>query len=153
MKQSHNYQNYISNGVAASKVAVASVTVDSDMLMHMSDGDIKDYVYETLRSQLSNHMVKDIEKNMTIEESKNLYNNTTTYTGVVDASKVYNNTLTVSANGISGSSISQVLTSPVQQNLRVVEYTKGGKTSRVELQFYDESNDDWIKVPRIQIEE
>ncbi len=121
--------------------------------MHMSDGDVKDYVYETLRSQLSNHMVKDIEKNMTIEESKNLYNNTTTYTGVVDASKVYNNTLTVSANGITGSSISQVLTSPVQQNLRVVEYTKGGKTSRVELQFYDESNDDWVKVPRIQIEE
>lgn len=152
MKQFHSYPNYISSGVAASKVAVASVTVGDDMIMHMSDCDIKDYVYESLRSQLSNHIVKDIEKNMTIEKKTNAHNATTTYTGVIDASNI-SNTLTISANGISGSSISQVLTSPVQQNLRVVEYTKGGKISRVELQFYDESNDDWIKVPRIQIEE
>jgi hypothetical protein len=35
----------------------------------------------------------------------------------------------------------------------VVEYTKNGKVTRVELQKYDEEGDEWFKIPRIQIEE
>jgi hypothetical protein len=37
--------------------------------------------------------------------------------------------------------------------LRVVEFTKDDKVTRVELQRYDEQSRDWVKIPRVKIEE
>lgn len=136
----------------------ASVEI-ADYLISSSDADdIKEFVYTKLAHQLGITLTADIRKNMIIKETVNPNNNSRTYTGSINAS-VYSasvssspNTITISAasNGISGSMLPY---SPVQKNLRVVEYTKSGKVTRVELQFYDETTDDWIKIPRIQLEE
>ena len=41
----------------------------------------------------------------------------------------------------------------VLKDLRVVEYTKNGKITRVELQRLNRDCDTWVKIPRIKIEE
>ena len=86
---------------------------------------------------------------MTIDKTQDVLTGTITYTGSVHTSS---NTISVSPTY--NATVSNGTTSPyVQINLRVVEYTKNGKVTRVELQKYDESNDDWLKIPRLQIEE
>lgn len=131
----------------------ASTTISRDLLVESGSSEIKDYVYKELRSQLGSALIKDLEKHMNIKETRDALTDTVTYTAIVDPYTAYNtssNTITVAGyNGVIGSS----MITPVQKNLRVVEYTKSGKITRVELQFYDEHSDDWIKVPRIQLEE
>jgi hypothetical protein len=57
-----------------------------------------------------------------------------------------------SSNVLSGSSQNYTF-EDVLKDLRVVEYTKNGKITRVELQRLDRKNDTWVKIPRIKIEE
>ena len=130
----------------------ASVTIASQLLMQSGSSEVRDYVYKELQSQLGSALTQDLEKHMNIKETRDALTDTITYTATVDpnAYQTSLNTITVAGyNGVVGTSH----ISPVQKNLRVVEYTKSGKITRVELQFYDETSDDWIKVPRIQLEE
>lgn len=131
----------------ANKLA-ATITVDNYMLVHMDDDEVEDYVHTKLRNLISNEVMKHVD----IATTKNLDSNTFTATlpignaatsGVIVGSSVgYNGTFT--NNHVSG-----IITK--RPELRVMEYTKNGKVTRVELQYYD--GDDWIKVPRHQLEE
>ena len=62
---------------------------------------------------------------------------------------------TVTPSNISSSSITITSSSVIDvlQDLRVVEYTKNGKITRVELQRLNRDHDTWVKIPRIKIEE
>jgi len=133
----------------------ASVSIDRSILLNMDQDEIEEFVYSKLAMKLGMSLYTDIRKHMKIKESVDHIHDIKTFTGTIDASTYANvgtsiNTITVSSNGISGSMLPNM---PVQKNLRVVEYTKSGKVSRVELQFYDPNADDWFKVPRIQLEE
>ena len=57
-----------------------------------------------------------------------------------------------SSNILSGTSKNYTF-EDVLKDLRVVEYTKNGKITRVELQRLDRKNDTWVKIPRIKLEE
>lgn len=120
----------------------AAITLTHEASLHMDQDELKNYVLYSLAKNIS----REVTKIMTIDKSEDILSGTITYTGSVHTSP---NTVTIStmagSNG-TASAYSQI-------NLRVVEYTKAGKVTRVELQRYDESNDDWHKIPRIQIEE
>lgn len=58
----------------------------------------------------------------------------------------------ISSNILSGTSENYTF-EDVLKDLRVVEYTKNGKITRVELQRLDRKNDTWVKIPRIKLEE
>ena len=123
----------------------AAIQIPSHMTLHMKQDELQDYVLSSLASSIS----KEVTKVMTIDKTQDVLTGTITYTGSVHTSS---NTISVSPTY--NATVSNGTTSPyVQINLRVVEYTKNGKVTRVELQKYDESNDDWLKIPRIQIEE
>ena len=123
----------------------AAITLTHEASLHMNQDELQDYVL----SSLANSISKEVTKVMTIDKTQDVLSGTITYTGSVHTSS---NTISVSPTY--NATVSNGTTSPyVQINLRVVEYTKAGKVTRVELQRYDESNDDWYKIPRIQIEE
>ena len=67
---------------------------------------------------------------------------TITYIGAIGSNA---NTITVSPGQLVGNSytVSDSSNTYSQIILRVVEYTKDGKVTRVELQQYDDSKDDW----------
>ena len=121
----------------------ASINVHADLSYMMDKDELKDYVLHALTREIS----KEIGKHMTVTSTPNVMDNSTTYVGTVTVGSVGAATI----SGYNGT------TSPSsgysQINLRVVEYTKNGKVTRVELQKYDESSDDWFRIPRIQIEE
>ena len=122
----------------------AQVTIDRYRLQH------EDYVEDYVRAKLSDMITQEVMKNMTIASIANMHEDSVTYTGTLTASTVtapygISNSNTISAATMS-SGYSQI-------NMRVVEYTKGGKVTRVELQKYDDIDDTWHKIPRIQIEE
>lgn len=132
----------------------AAITISNLMTLSMNQDELKSFVMNSL----SNEINKEVIKHMDLTEQKDIVTDTTHYTG----------TLTITPTngvGIGTSNISTVgngyivNTSPntystySQINLRVVEYTKNGKVTRVELQKYDDESDDWYKIPRIQIEE
>ena len=123
----------------------AAITLTHEASLHMDQDELQDYVL----SSLANSISKEVTKVMTIDKTQDVLTGTITYTGSVHTSS---NTISVSPTY--NATVSNGTTSPyVQINLRVVEYTKNGKVTRVELQKYDESNDDWLKIPRLQIEE
>jgi hypothetical protein len=128
----------------------ASVTVDSYRLYGLKEDEIEDYVRRELRSQMSNEIMKHVD--VTSQHCRNTdsvtytatlpISNTVTSGVIVGSSAGYNGTFT--NNRISGI-ISK------EPELRVMEFTKNGKVTRVELQYYD--GDNWIKVPRHTFEE
>ena len=123
----------------------AAITLTHEASLHMDQDELQDYVL----SSLANSISKEVTKVMTIDKTQDVLTGTITYTGSVHTSS---NTISVSPTY--NATVSNGTTSPyVQINLRVVEYTKNGKVTRVELQKYDESNDNWLKIPRLQIEE
>ena len=125
----------------------AAIQVPSHMTLHMKQDELQDYVL----SSLANHISHEISKKMTVDKQYDPMTDTITYTGSITTGQ---NTITVSGfNGTSGATVSSSPNNYSQINLRVVEYTKGGKVTRVELQRYDDSNNDWFKIPRVQIEE
>ena len=121
----------------------AAITIASHTSMFMDKDELERYVLSLLADQLS----KEVAKKMTIDKTINPIQDSITYTGTLTASNTAINSVTVSGfNGTSASGYSQI-------NLRVVEYTKNGKVTRVELQRYDPEGDEWYKIPRVQIEE
>jgi len=130
---------------------VAQVTIDRYQVFNLDPRDLKSYITTQLADILTNEFIK----NMTITSHTNFNDNSITYVGSISASPyIYN----IGANGPIGSSTIAASSlnsnsSYSQINMRVVEYTKNGKVTRVELQKYDESNNDWVKIPRIKIEE
>ena len=131
----------------------ARKVVDASMIATMDKDDIKDFVFSSLCREISS----EVAKQMTIDEVRDLMNDTITYTGTVTVGQGASGSVYTSPSTISGfngtSSASPRIHNNVQEILRVVEYTKNGKVTRVELQTFDEISDNWIKIPRIQIEE
>lgn len=133
----------------------AAVTVSASMEHTMTQDMLRDYVL----SSLHKHIAGEVAKKMTIIKTYDSTTDSTTYTGTFTAPITHTsgNSMTIGASTVSGFngtvSVSNKNKASVQEILRVVEYTKNGKVTRVELQKYDEENDDWIKIPRIQIEE
>lgn len=120
----------------------ASITLTEELALHMTQDELENYVLSSLSKNISHELVKS----MTIEKTKDPLSGSITYVGSI--MNTTPNTVTIStAQGYNGtnSSYSQI-------NLRVVEYTKAGKITRVELQRCDE-NGEWMKIPRLQIEE
>ena len=135
----------------------AAITISASMQHTMTQDMLKDYVL----SSLEKYITQQISKQMTITKQYDSMTDTTTYTGTytvpVTQTQTNSNNLTVSTSTVSGfngtSTIVGTSRVGVQEILRVVEYTKNGKVTRVELQKYDEENDSWNKIPRIQLEE
>lgn len=119
----------------ASKVLKARVTVDEFQTSIMNKNELEDHV----RRNLFAAMTSNIMDEMTIEKDANPNIGITTYTG----------TLHVGASTVTG--YNGVSKSPEETELRVVEFTKNGKITKVELQQYTQYG--WFRVPRIQIEE
>lgn len=115
-------------------------------MMDMAD---KDQIDRYVKSKLTHQLADELMQHEIIHSDYNSMTNQHTYTMSVLA----NSSNGITASNIGASSISHNTQSYSQINLRVVEYTKKGKVSRVELQKYDEINDSWTKIPRIQIEE
>lgn len=133
---------------------VAAVTISNHKMVQMKEDEIKDFVMNSLAHEIST----EVAKHMEIEETKHPYNDTTRYSGTITTSPSLQGHLTIGPSSIGNGSIyttsgSSSYKDYSQINLRVVEYTKNGKVTRVELQKYDEHGDEWFKIPRIQIEE
>lgn len=127
----------------------ARKVVDASMIATMDKDDIKDFVFSSLCREISS----EVAKQMTIDEVRDLMNDTITYTGTVTVGQGASGSVYTSPSTISGFNGTSAVKSHVQEIFRVVEYTKNGKITRVELQTFDEISDNWIKIPRIQIEE
>jgi hypothetical protein len=122
----------------ASKVLKARISIDEFQTTVMDKHQLQDYIERNLFAQMSSNIIDE----MTIEKDSNPNVGTSTYTG----------TLHVGANSLTGSSYhSTIRNIETPLNLRVVEFTKKNKVTKVELQYYIEGN--WLRVPRIQIEE
>ena len=121
----------------------AAIRVPKYMELHMGQDELQDYVL----SSLAKHITQEVSKKMDIDKIYDASTDTTTYTGTITMANTVSN---VTVSGYNGTSMQPDYS---QINLRVVEYTKNGKVTRVELQKYDEISDDWRKIPRVQIEE
>ena len=126
----------------ASKVLKARISIDEFQTSVMDKHQLQDYVERNLFAQMSSNIIDE----MTIEKDSNPNIGISTYTG----------TLNVGANGTYGASTISGVNGPIYSttrklDLRVVEFTKNGKVTKVELQHYTEGS--WLRVPRIQIEE
>lgn len=118
----------------------AQIEIAASTHMYMGQDEIKDHVLSLLSREIAN----EVAKQMTITSTPNHLTMSTTYTGTLS-----NNTVGVTTsgfNGVSSTGYSKII-------LRVVEYTKNGSVTKVELQQYDEQDDSWLRIPRIQIEE
>lgn len=111
-------------------VLKASVEVSSFEAAIMPQHELEQLIKRKLAAQYTEHIMK----NMNLTTQRNVITDTTTYTSSL---------VTSSFNGTS--SVEKV------EELRVVEFTKNGKVTRVELQRKTEHG--WKKIPRIQIEE
>lgn len=131
---------------------------------------IEDQMKNELAMQLSNHIMqhatlhtqRDLANNARIFHAKVYMANIlpknknhsiispstpVNYTPYVDTLASYNGVSNVVPNTISQGGTAAA----VPDKLRVCEYTKNGKVTKVELQRYE--NHVWIKIPRVQIEE
>lgn len=127
--------------------------------MEIPHSQIKDYVERGIKAKLTEEIMENIVKpNMVITELLDPTTYDKTYTGTISTQGLTNtitgitgiNTTNILPRGLVGTVVDS---NSVQEMLRVVEYTKDGKTTRVELQVYDSINDDWVKVPRLKLEE
>lgn len=124
----------------------AQVRVDNLMKLQVDKQYIEDYV----NSNLADLITKEVMKTMTVTSKDDIVTDSTVYTAtlpipsssIVGTSMGHNGTFT--NNRVSG-----IITKVPE--LRVMEYTKNGKVTRVELQYYD--GDTWVKVPRHTFEE
>jgi hypothetical protein len=122
----------------ASKVLRAQLVVDDYRVYGLTSAELE----RKIRSKLVREMESMLMDELDITSTGNPTAGHHTYTG----------TLTVGANGITGSTYGTgSVNHTIQAELRVVEYMKKGKVAKVELQQYTISG--WKKVPRIQIEE
>ena len=127
----------------------AAITISASTEHTMTQDMLKDYVL----SSLEKHLAQEVAKQMIVDKQHDPMTDDITYTATVNVPSPVN-TITVSGfNGTAAITGSTIRANSVQEILRVVEYTKNGKITRVELQKYDEENDSWNKIPRVQIEE
>lgn len=133
----------------------AAIKIDSMMIHTMTQDMLQDYVL----SSLGRYISQQVTNNMTIDKQYDPITDETTYVGTLNVLPRTTNNYTLATAAIGTSTISgfngtsAVNRSSVQEIFRVVEYTKNGKVTRVELQKYDDETNDWTKIPRIQIEE
>lgn len=129
----------------------ATIAISNLMSLSMDEDELKSFVLNSLSNEIS----KEVIKHMDLTEQKDIVTDTTRYTGTltVTPTAVAVTGMSTTANGYVINTSPNTYSSYSHINLRVVEYTKNGKVTRVELQKYDEDNDDWYKIPRIQIEE
>lgn len=120
----------------------AQVTIDRYRLDRLNDDETEKYV----TALLSDIITKEVLKNMAIASHTHAYGDSTTYTGTITATNPNTYSTIAPSSYNSTPSYSQIA-------MRVVEYTKNGKVTRVELQRYDDHDNQWCKIPRIQIEE
>lgn len=124
-----------------SKILRSQLTIDDHQAMVMDKQYLKDYVTDRLLHEMRPALLNE----MLIKNIGNPNTGTNTYTG----------TLTVGASTISGYNYNSAITNSSstipESELRVVEFTKNGKVTKVELQRYTE--DGWRRIPRIQIED
>ena len=127
----------------------AAVTLSADMLMHMGEKEAESFVMSKLSDQISSQLVSTLP----ISKTEDHYNQTITYTAQTsNPSSLYTTSGSISASPVTSSSYNTIRNNEsVLENLRVVEYYKGEKVTRVELQFFD--GEDWKKVPRLRKED
>lgn len=104
----------------ASKVLKAHITIDEFQTSVMDKHQLEDYVQRNLFAQMTTSVIDEI----TIEKDPNPNIDGTTYTG----------TLHIGASTVSG--YNGAFTIVEETELRVLEFTKNGKVTRVELQQY-----------------
>lgn len=117
----------------------ASIEIDDYHALSLRSDELKEYV----EHKLSHLIAEEVRNKMSISKAVNISTNSTTYVA----------SLIMPATTGTVSITPYTPTTCVQNNLRVIEYTKNGKVSRVELQQYDEQSDSWFRIPRIQMEE
>jgi hypothetical protein len=122
----------------ASKVLKVHITVDEFQTSIMDKHQLQDYVQRNLFAQMTSNIINE----MTIEKDPNPNIGISTYTGTLHIGASTTSTI----SGYNG-----VASTFQETELRVVEFTKKGKVTKVELQQY--THDGWRRVPRIQIEE
>ena len=110
--------------------------------MSTSDKDLEELVHRKLAEQFKEALAQNISKHMKVTNTYNPMTDTRTYSGSLTSGSL----TTAPFNGTSSTSYVQKI-----EDLRVVEFTKAGKVTRVELQRKTEHG--WKKIPRIQIEE
>lgn len=126
----------------------AAVTLSADMLMHMGEKEAESFVMSKLSDQISSQLVSTLP----ITKTEDHYNQTITYTAQTSSPSSLYTSGSLSVSPVTSSSYNTINNNEsVLENLRVVEYYKGEKVTRVELQFFD--GEDWKKVPRLRKED
>ena len=126
----------------ASKVLKAQLTIDDYQTAVLDSHQLQELVERRLFAEMTDSIIKE----MTIENIGNPNTGISTYTGTLHVGT--NNTYGASTiSGVNGS----IYSTTRKLDLRVVEFTKNGKVTKVELQHYTEGS--WLRVPRVQIEE
>lgn len=131
----------------------AKIEISDRMYSDMDSNSLKDYVERVLADRITEQILNQyVKPYMTIETETDPYTCRKIFKGTYDPiGTVVGNT--INTNPISAGSVTFGGHDDVLLMLRVVEYTKKDKLTRVELQSYDKQSDTWIKVPRVQIEE
>lgn len=131
----------------------AKIEISDSMYSDMEWNSLKDYVERVLSDQITEQIMNQyVKPYMTIETETDPYTHSKIFKGTYNPiSATVGNT--INTNPISAGSVTFGGHDDVLLMLRVVEYTKKDKLTRVELQSYDKQSDTWIKVPRVQIEE
>lgn len=127
----------------------AQVSVSSSMIYQMGEDGINRYVH----SELAKMLTQENMKNMTISTRSDPLSDSVVYTATVPVTHTSANSITLGTSSNYNGTFTNNHSNVIIKNpeLRVMEYTKNGKVTRVELQYYDGEN--WIKVPRHTLEE
>jgi len=109
---------------------VAGVTISNYKKMQMEEDEIKDFVMNLLAREIGNEVIK----NMKIEETEDLYNDTTRYSGTITLDNTIQPMYGITASGVSTNGSSITSTIKKTEEFRVAEYVnKNGNIARVEL--------------------
>lgn len=131
----------------------AKIEISDSMYNDMDSNSLKDYVERVLADRITEQILNQyVRPYMIIEKETDPFTHNKIFKATYDpiGTAVGN---TINTNPISAGSVTFGGHDDVLLMLRVVEYTKKDKLTRVELQSYDKQTDNWIKVPRVQIEE
>lgn len=133
----------------------AKIEISDLMYSDMDSNSIKDYVERVLADRITEQILNQyVKPYMIIEKETDPYTQNKIFKATYDPiGATVRNGNTINTNPISAGSVTFGGHDDVLLMLRVVEYTKKDKLTRVELQSYDKQSDTWIKVPRVQIEE
>jgi hypothetical protein len=131
----------------------AKIIISDRMYSDMDPSSLKDYVERVLADRITEQILNQyVKPYMIIETETDPVMHTKTFRAAYNPIGAITGN-TINTNPISAGSVTFGGHDDVLLMLRVVEYTKKDKLTRVELQSYDKMSDTWIKVPRVQIEE